>query len=71
MSDRISTTRQACDRCGPVVPAAVLYLTEELELALCAHHSRQHSAALKARGFDAYELDVSCLWDVGSSPVPG
>ena len=48
--------RPTCDRCGPNVSAAVLYLNAEHELALCDHHDREHHDALMAQGFDRYEL---------------
>lgn len=48
--------RPTCDRCGPSVSAAVLYLTAEHELALCVHHDREHHQRLTEQGFERYEL---------------
>ena len=45
---------ETCDRCP--ARAVWLWLTQDLELATCGHHGRQHGPALKAAGFDRYEL---------------
>ena len=42
-----------CDSCGSSVPAQTWWWRAEdrAELAMCAHHAKEHGDALKAAGF--------------------
>lgn len=51
-----------CDRCGAAALALVLFSTG-LDLALCAHHLREHESALRLAGaFVLGELDSAEWW---------
>ena len=64
-----ASTGPRCDRCGAA--AKWLYLTPTQEWQFCGHHSAAYHDTLTARGFDAYELAVPDVRNVGARAKHG